>query len=123
MLKKDLHSAEIGDGESAASKNLVQKISVFFIKQNDGRLIPFVPSKVTWSFSAKEIQENLTLSTKNVFITFQVSFKSENRSETMINNSRHHARQVHWRLTRYFTMCENVHITDFQSFRTVRFFY
>ena len=47
---------------------------------NDGRLIPFMPSKVTWSFSAKEIQENLTLSTENnVFITFQVSFKSVNR--------------------------------------------
>ena len=43
--------------------------------------VPFMPSKVTWSFSAKEIQENLTLSTKNnVFITFQVSFKSVNRN-------------------------------------------
>ena len=73
MPKKDLRSAAIGD--SAASKNLVQKICF-----NDGRLIPFMPSKVTWSFSAKEIQENLTLSTENnVFITFQVSFKSVNR--------------------------------------------
>ena len=38
--------------------------------QRSGRLIPFMPSKVTWSFSAKEIQENSPLSTKNVFITF-----------------------------------------------------
>ena len=48
--------------------------------QCSGRLIPFMPSKVTWSFLAKEIQENSTLSTKNVFITFKVSFKSVNRS-------------------------------------------
>ena len=48
--------------------------------QRSGRLIPFMPSKVTWSFSATEIQQNSTLSTKNVFITFQVSFKSVNRS-------------------------------------------
>ena len=49
--------------------------------QRSGRLIHFMPSKVTWSFSAKEIQENSTLSTKNnVFITFQLSFKSVNRS-------------------------------------------
>ena len=43
MPKKDLRSAAIGD--SAASKNLVQKI-LFLTKQNDGRLIPFMPSKL-----------------------------------------------------------------------------
>ena len=82
-------------------------------KQNDGRLIPFMPSKV--SGSAKEIQNNLTLSTKNnVFITFQVSFKSVNRSGNK-QFTPYPAGQVYWRLTRYFTMCENVHITDFQE--------
>ena len=65
----------LGREQESCSKDL------FLTKRNDGRLIPFMPSKVTWSFSAKEIQENLTLSTKNnVFITFQVSFKSVNRS-------------------------------------------
>ena len=54
----------------------------FFAKerysQRSGRLIPFMPSKVTRSFSPTE---NLTLSTKNnVFMTFHVSFKSVNRS-------------------------------------------
>ena len=62
LPKKDLRSAAIGD--SAASKNLVQKI-LFLTKQNDGRLIPFMPSKV--SGSAKEIQKNLTLSKKIMF--------------------------------------------------------
>ena len=82
--------------------------------------VPFMPSKVTWSFSAKEIQENLTLSTKNnVFITFQVSFKSVNRSGNKQFTPSCGSSSLET-MTQYFTVW-NVHITNLQSFTTVRF--
>ena len=82
--------------------------------------VPFMPSKVTWSFSAKEIQENLTLSTKNnVFITFQVSFKSVNRSGNKQFTPSCGSSSLET-MTQYFTVW-NVHITNLQSLTTVRF--
>ena len=83
--------------------------------------VPFMPSKVTWSFSAKEIQENLTLSTKNnVFITFQVSFKSVNRSGNKQFTPSCGSSSLQETMTQYFTVW-NVHITNLQSLTTVRF--